>query len=162
MPEQVRHSRRPDPAFAEMGVPVMPGSEVGGGVVQVDHHQPIEPEQAVELGQEAVDLGRIPDVVTGAPQVGGIQAETDPTVQASGQGRLEDRGQLFHAAPDPVTAARRVLDDDERRTGPFRRLGQGPDQAFDQPGDAGVHARATMRAGVDVYEPGSKRRGLDR
>ena len=71
----------------------------------MDHPQPVQSEQAVEIGQHTIDHRRIGDVVAGAPQVGGVKAEADAPVQAPRGGGLEDRRQLLDADPDAVAAA---------------------------------------------------------
>ena len=110
----------------------------------MDHRQPVQPEQAVELGQHPIDFGRVADVVAGAPKMGGIEAEGDPPVETSRAGALEHRSQLLDADADSVAAARRVLDDRERSVWSVRQFGQSPRQTIDQPGHAGLNARAAM------------------
>ena len=110
----------------------------------MDHREPIQPEHAVELGQDTVDLARIADVVAGAPQVSRVQAEGDSPIEPSGGRGLEHCGQLLEADPDAVAATGRVLDDDERCVGAVGRLGEGPRQAVDQPGHARIHSGAAM------------------
>ena len=105
MSEQVRHSQRTDPPFAQVLVAIVPRSESRRGVVEVDHPQPIEPEQAVEFGQHAVDHGRVGNVVAGAPQVSCVQAEADAPVKAVRGGQLEHRSQLLDVDADAVAAA---------------------------------------------------------
>ena len=95
-------------------------------VVEVEHHQPLEPDPPVEVGQEGVDGGRLADVDPGGPGVGRVEAEPEPLGRRrpgpAAASRMPASSVDIGAQPEP--APRRVLEDDHRRVRTVVDLGE--------------------------------------
>ena len=78
MAQQVRQPGRADPSRAEMLVSIETRAALRLRVVEVDHHQPVEPDPGVEIGQERIDRRGPAQVDPGRPGVRRVEAEPDP------------------------------------------------------------------------------------
>src|SRR3954453_14440054 len=123
MPQDRAEAPCTDLAGSDMLVAVGSRRELGLRIVQGEDHQPVEPDRTIDAPEQRVYRTSIAEVVPGAPQMRRIEAEAygvslDPaTLQAS-----EDCRQLVDRRPEPVPAAGRVLEHDDRATGHVRRL----------------------------------------
>ena len=140
---------------ADVLVPVRPRPQPGSAVVQVDHDEPLDPDECVEPIDESVDLVRLRDPVAGAPRVRGVDAEPDLRVGDAARGDdAGDVGQLLDRGSHRVAAAGGVLKDDHRRVGALVGRGQDAGEPVGDVRGPGHGSRAPMRAGVDVDETG--------
>ncbi len=154
MTEQVAQPGRADPPRTEMLVPIEVRPALRLRVVEVEHHQPVEPDPIVEIGEERIDRRGLRDVDPGGPRVRRVDAEPDPPRrQASSRGGLGDRRQLGDIDAQPEPAAGRVLEHDHRRVGPVIDLGQRERQAIGQAFRAGRDPGPAVRSDMDVDEP---------
>ena len=117
-----------DPAGAEVLVAVEARAALRLRVVEVEHHQPVEPDPLVEVGQERVDRGGLGRRRSRRPRRAPCRGRTRAVRDgdAASGGGLGDLGQLGDVRPEPEPAARRVLEDDHRRVRPVVDLGERP------------------------------------
>ena len=73
-------ARDADVSLADVLVAVHPGTELHLGIVGVDHDQLIQAYRPVELVHDAVDGGRVCQVVPGCERMLGVQAHLDTRV----------------------------------------------------------------------------------
>ena len=67
-----------DPPGADVLVAVHARAELGLRVVEVDHHQPLEPDPRVEVGEEGVGRRRVGEVDSRRPRRGRCRGRTRP------------------------------------------------------------------------------------
>ena len=84
-------------ALADVVVPVAVRSERRLRVVDVQGAQPLEADPLVDLGEHAVELLPLRDVVAGDVEVTGVEADAEPLVCAQG---VVERGELLERAAD--------------------------------------------------------------
>src|SRR5919201_2562705 len=109
-----------DQALAGIGVAVAAGTERERGVVDVQAHQPVEPDPLVQLVDELVDAAGVADIDAARPQVAGVEADGHPLGPAE---LVEDAGDVLQCHAHGVARAGSVLDDEPRR-GLGIRLGE--------------------------------------
>src|SRR4029077_6758694 len=81
-------------------------AERGGGVVDVERTQPVEPERVVDLRHQRVDHGRLAEVHAGNVDGARIKAEPESRVA----GGVDHGGQLGDVPTDRVAGAGGVLE----------------------------------------------------
>ena len=154
--QQPAEALRADLAGPDVLVPVGPRAEAGPRVVQVDHHQPVEPDERIEAIDQRVDLVRLGDPVARAPGVRGVDAEADAprlgTLQAAMASAMSASSSTVEPieSPPPAEFSRTsigCLGGRRRARGPRPR----PSAIA---GRSGGRAGSSMRTGVDVDEPG--------
>ena len=106
MPQERRDAVHADPPRADVLMAVQSGPELRLGVVEVDQRQPVDPDLVGELADDAIDAGRLRDVLAGAPEMGEVEAETDALARHAG--RVEgsgDRGEFGQIDPESAATA---------------------------------------------------------
>src|ERR1700736_1442673 len=96
----------PDPALADVPVAVAVAAQLDLRVVEVEHHDPVEPELALDELEEALDVVLGVDRIPGGPRVRGVEAEAQVRVID----RADDLAELLHRAAAELARARAVLD----------------------------------------------------
>ena len=176
MRQDIAQAPRADAPRAQVLVAVEPRPELGATVVEVHHHQPVEPDPAAECIEQRLDRGSRPQVVARAPEVRRVQAVTDPRrVHAVLDQRAVDRLQLVDRDAQAESAPRGILEDesgdaragwharqhggDARRQRLHARFRAGPAMGP----DVHVHERRTVRdAGPQVGGQDLDRLGVER
>jgi len=149
---QAGRAHRPRP---EVLVAIEPGAAADLRIVEMDHGQPVEADPRRDLGDQGVDPFGRSDVVAGAPQVGRVEADSDPVGRhAAGRDGLEDPLQLVEGDPDAAATTGRVLEDEEGTVRSGGRV-ERPGDSIGDPRDAEVEAGALVAPDVDVHEAGA-------
>src|SRR2546421_4583002 len=129
-------------ALADVVVPVAVRPERGLRVVHMQRPEPLEADALVDLGEHAVELLTLRDVVAGGVEMAGVEADAEPLVSTQG---VVERRELVDRAADRIAGAGRVLDQQPgglRAT--FERLSQRRHSALQADLEAGALVRADM------------------
>ena len=141
MIDDAAKGRLPQIALADAGVAVLVGAQRVHAVVDVDGLQPLQPDNAVELRQHAVDVAR--DVVPRVGDVAGVHAHAHLGVQRHAVQYLP---QLLEPAAHLGALARHGL---QQHRGVLLRLQDGVQRLGDL-ADAHLHALLRVAARVEV------------
>ncbi len=94
-----------DEPLADVPVPVLVAAQRNLGVVEVEHHDAVEADLALDQVEEPVDAGGRIDVVAGRPRVRGVEAHRELRMAD----RADQRAEFFDRAAAELARAGRVL-----------------------------------------------------
>src|SRR4051794_19372227 len=94
-------------AFADVGVAVAAGTKGGGGVVDVDGAEALDPDLLVGFVEDGAEVGLVGDVVALDEEVAGVEAEAEALAAA---GEVDQLGGLVEVARQEPFVACRLLD----------------------------------------------------